>query len=187
MKTWQVVMLLGAAAAMISKDSGAEPDAGAKVVIPERVDTSKLPAFDAEPFPSEKSKTPTASEWKDAVHVRLTRVAPPQTECNAYRLREWMKIHCERRTAGLRLIAGSTDGVALWIPEASPEIDPGGFATMGKYGEVVFPVRPGDRRVFEAIDLDFGEWEGWGTSSAIVIEEQWLEGAKTPEIALLGR
>lgn len=112
--------IIAFAAVMISRDSIAQSDApggtrdaagSAKLNIPPRVDEAELPIFDAEPFPDGKSKTPTLAEWTVAPRVRLTRMARG-IGCTAKRVREWMKIRCERKTAGLRLIAGSTDGIA---------------------------------------------------------------------------
>jgi hypothetical protein len=178
------IALLFIAAATLSRDSSAAPDAGAaRVVIPPRVEEATLPAFDAEPFPEEKSQAPTPSEWKDVPRVRLSRVADGVTGCNAYRVREWIQIHCDRQTAGARLIAGSPSGIALWVPE--PLSKDNAFSTMGRFVEIVFPVRRGDRRVFETLDFDFGMYEGWGTAMGFFVEERWPEGAKSPEIALL--
>lgn len=69
------------------------------------------------------------------------------------------------------------------MPEALKADD--GFATVGRFVEIVFPVRRGDRRLFETFDFEFGEWEGFGTSPGLLVEEQWLEGADKPTIALL--
>jgi hypothetical protein len=178
------VALLSLAAAMMARDSVAEPDGGAaRVVIPAWVEEDQLPAFDAEPFPVDKSKAPKLGEWKDAPHVRLSRVAPRVTGCHASRIREWINVHCDRHTAGLRLVAGSTEGIALWVPEALPGDEMNKFSSMGRFGEIVFPVRPGDRRVFEWFDIE-AEYEGWGSQSSLLLEEQWRPGAR-PEIALL--
>ena len=176
-----------AAAADSSADQNAKASATAKprVVIPPWPDSAKLPAFDADAFPEDKSKAPSADEWKGAAEVRLSSTPPGITSCRSYRVREWMKVHCERRTAMLRLVAGSADGVALFTTDGVGDKESGGFwETMGKFGEVIFPVRRGDRRVFEWIDFDFGFYEGWGVDSAFLIEESWVEGAKNPEIAL---
>ena len=183
MKLWQL-SLIAIAATMTTRDSVAESDAGANkpLTIPPWVETADLPTFDAEAFPAEKSKVPTLSEWTAAPRVRLTRMTRTNG-CNAARVREWMKIHCDLKTAGLRLIAGSTDGIALWVPEPLNE---GELSTMGRFSEIVFPVRQGDRRVFELIRFEFGEWEGWGTTSSFLVEEEWLEGG-TPQIAMLAR
>ena len=168
-----------------SGDSIAKPDAGAedagaeKLTIPPRVEEKELPAFDAEPFPSEKSKPPTMNEWTAAPRVRLTRMSAG-IGCISKRVREWVKIRCEEPIGGLRLIAGSTDGIALWVAEKEF------IGSEGRFGEIVFPVRPGDARVFEVLRLDFGQWEGWGMDSVYLVEEEWSEGG-TPQIAMLKR
>lgn len=188
MKLWHL-SLIALAATMTSRDSVAQSDAGASkpLTIAPWVDPADLAAFDAEPFPTEKSKTPSIAEWTAAPRVRLTRMTRTNG-CNAARVREWVKIHCDLQTGGLRLIAGSTDGIALWVPEP---IKKGDFFTLGRFGEIVFPVRQGDRRIFELLrfNIDTGGWDGgvsWGTSSSFLVEEEWLEGG-TPQIAMLAR
>lgn len=189
------------AAAGMARSSAAGPDAGTlesappkpatadggapRVVIPPLVAEETLPAFDAEPFPEDKSKAPKPAEWKEAPRVRLSRVAERASDCRAYRVREWMKIHCDRLVAGLRLLAGSTEGIALWIWERPPGASDTQFFSSGHGADVIFPARRGDRRIFQAIDIDFGEYEGWGTAPGVLIEERWPERAKSPEIALL--
>ena len=183
MKLWHLP-LVALAATMTSRDSVAQSDAGADnpTTIPPWVDPAELPAFDAEPLPTEKSKAPTLAEWTAAQRVRLTRTSR-SIGCKASRVREWVKIRCEQQTAGLRLIAGSTDGIALWVPEPFGD---NVFGTLGRFSEIVFPVRQGDRRIFELVTLSLGEWEGWGTTSTYLVEEEWLEGG-TPQIAMLWR
>lgn len=178
------------------------------------------PAFDAQPFPSDKTKAPVDADWKDAIQVRLSRISPGvPSGCRAWRVREWMKIHCEEKTAGVRMLAGDRQGVSVFVAQSLPyDIpamakqfgveesavhenmekfpDDGWMArdwrlqTTGRFGEVVFPVRPGDRRVFEWLKLDI--WEGYdgppsvGAESTMILEEQWLEG-EAPRIALTKR
>jgi hypothetical protein len=175
--------LLLFAASMLALDSAAEPDGGARVVIPPWVDEADLPAFDAEPFPPEKTPPPSPAEWKAAPRVHLTRRAQRAEACNAYRVREWIKIHCSTLISGMRLLAGSTDGIALWVTEPPT---PGDVGAAGQFGELVFPVRPGDRRVFEVFGVEF-EYEGWGTFPLLLVEEMWRTGAAKPEVALLSR
>jgi hypothetical protein len=189
MKLWHLP-LIALVATMTSRDSIAQPDAGAgpdagatKLTIPPRVEESDIPMFDAEPFPQEKSKAPTPSEWTAAPRVRLTRMSRG-VGCTAKRVREWVKIRCDRQTAGLRLIAGSTAGIELWVAEVIPGEN--AFASIGRFSEIVFPVRQGDRRVFEVVMIELGFYEGWGTDSAFLIEEEWLEGG-APQIAMLSR
>lgn len=191
------------AVSMTSIDSGAQPSPSAsavpKVEIPPWPDQEALPAFNVEPFSDEKTKAPKLDEWKSAPAVRLSRVSPTISSCAARRLHEWIKIHCDIKTAGLRLLTGSNDGIALWVADAlftdkqladDSSLFSKYFETLGRFGEIVFPVRPGDRRVFEWLRLDV--WDNYegppsvGSTSSMFVEEQWLEGAK-PEIALLAR
>jgi hypothetical protein len=198
MKTTTLAALaLVALALSMSPDSMAGPggkpsasaSAAARVEIPPWPDPTKHVAFDAEPFAEDKSKAPSQDEWKGAAEVRLSHVAPLAASCRAYRVREWIKIHCERKTAALRLIAGSTEGVAMFTANGIGDRNTSStfFETMGRFGQLIFPVRRGDRRLFEWVDFDFGEWEGWGVDSSFVVEEAWPEGAKGPEIALRAR
>lgn len=174
--------LFAAAATLAVRGSIAGPS-GARLVIPPRVEQAELPPFDAEPFPEEKSKAPRPGEWKEARAVRLGRVARAARGCTAHRLREWVKIHCDRHTSGLRLLAGSAEGVEISVPEAATPQD--GLASVGRFFEIVFPVRRGDQRVFETFDFDFGLYDGFGTEPGLLVEEEWREGAPGPRIALL--
>lgn len=183
MKLWHI-SLIAIAATMTSRDSVAQSDAGAgrPTTIPPWVEVAELASFDAEPFPADKSRAPTLAEWTAAPRVRLTRT-PQRIGCSAKRVREWVKIRCDEQTAGLRLIAGSTDGIALWVPEPFGD---NVFGTVGRFSEIVFPVRQGDQRVFEIIRFEMGDWEGWGTTSTYLVEEEWLSGG-APQIAMMSR
>ena len=204
---WGVVALCAA-----SLDSMAQPapsakptasvsaTADAKVEIPPWPEKPDLPAFDHEPFGDEKTKTPDADDWKAAKQVRLSRVSRSvPSGCRAWRVREWMKIHCDLKTAGLRMLAGKSEGVSLVISESlvsekeamqNPELFSKHFETMGRIGQIVFPVRRGDRRVFEWLSLEIASGYDSGQSavprSTMILEEQWLDGDK-PYIALLWR
>jgi hypothetical protein len=182
MRTPHIALLL-LTAATLCRDSLAGPDAGApKVVIPPWVEEAQLPAFDAAPFPVEASAAPKDAEWKDVPAVRVSRVDERITGCRTYRLREWIKVHCERQTAGVRLVAGSREGVSMLVHETDVH-EPG--VGLGRSFDVVFPVRPGDRRVFEVFEVEDG-YEGWWPFSSLVIEERWAEGATGPTVAVLG-
>jgi hypothetical protein len=119
---------------------------------------------------------PTPAEWKPTTPVRLTDPLP--FECNAYRLREWVKIRCSHlQTAELAFLGGERDGVTLFV---DPPPKDGSPASPG--GEIVFPVRRGDRRVFEW--SMFGEsYEGIGFPQlAFLISESWAPDEPAPVI-----
>jgi hypothetical protein len=180
MKTGHVALVI-VALSMASIDSIAQSGApSAKVVIPEWKKPVDFPAFDAEPFPEEKSKTPKPDEWKAAPEVHVTRVASwLGRQCRVYRVREWMRVHCDRSGGGVRLLAGNASEVVLWVEPARAE------NVFGNAAEAIFPVRRGDGRVFELFSFGSDGWEGVSTETGVLIEEQWLEGAARPSVALL--
>ncbi len=151
-----------AIAATLSLDSGAqEPSGGAA-------------RYDGQPLPTDPSKAPAPDEWDRAATVRI-RAPRPIGNCGAKLLREWIAIRCEGKMAGAGLVAGSAAGVAIAVDEKD-----------GTFVAITFPLRPGDRRVFEL----FGREEQYGgewPASAMILDEQWLEGATSPEIAAYPR
>ncbi len=154
----------GASAAPAGSDSLADVGPGS------------MPSLENPPFPEEKSPRPTAAEWKPTTPLLLKDRLP--FECNAYRVREWIKIRCSKlMTAELASLSGSRDGVLLFVDPPPP----GGFpASPG--GEIVFPLRKGDRRVFEW--SMFGEsYEGVGFPTlAFMISASWAPDEPNPVI-----
>jgi len=153
-----------AAFALRPAPAAALPDAGA----------GALPPFDAAPFPEEKTPMPKPADWKPATPVALT--SPLPRACNAYRVREWVKIHCsDRQTSSLALLGGSSEGVGFFLVPSSF-----GGAPMG--GDIIFPVRRDDRRMIEY--STFGDsYEGVGTPEFdFMISESWAPGEPGPII-----
>ncbi len=138
----------------------------------QRLDAGVLPRFDASPFAEEKTPAPTPAEWKPVDPVALT--ASTRTDCNAYRLREWVRIRCHLGTSVLAQIGGSREGVSLFVEPQN------NWMPLG--GEVMFPVRRGDRRVFEW--STFGDsYDGIGTPEvAFMISESWAPGDAAPTL-----
>ncbi|EYF03753.1 hypothetical protein [Chondromyces apiculatus] len=133
-------------------------------------------ALGAEPFPAEPSKRPTAAEWADAGVVRLTRSGPATAGCRTYRVREWLRFRCPDLTfSAVSLLGGRTEGVAFWI---TPPKD----SDLTRGGEVMFPVRRGDRRAFQILTFGPGYDGPFTLLPAIVLQEQWLEDDPEPTI-----
>jgi hypothetical protein len=137
-------------------------------------DAGLPPRFDEQPFPEEKTPAPTRDEWKAAPRVGLTDQNTPL--CHAYRVREWMKIDCTFLTSGIAELGGSRDGVLLYLKLHDKD------ATIPEGGEIIFPVRRGDRRVFEW--STFGDtYEGVGSPEvALVFSESWTADELGPTI-----
>lgn len=131
--------------------------------------------FEIDPPGAEKSPPPTAKEWVDASSVKLTRTSPGASGCSARRVREWLRVRCPVNTFAISLLGGSNEGLAFWI---GPESE-------GRFGEVQFPLRRGDRRVVQF----------WGTKTdpagvgelapTLVLQEQWIEGEAAPMVSVL--
>jgi hypothetical protein len=164
-KAFLGTLALSAALALRPGASAADPaDAGAP-----------LPRFDAEAWSDEKTPLPTLAEWKPTTPVALTDPLP--SGCNAYRVREWVKVRCSKlRTSTVALLGGSRDGVGLFLDPLRNELE----SPQG--GEIVFPARRGDRRVFEW--STFGDaYDGPGSPTvAFLISEAWLSGDGAPTL-----
>ncbi|WP_437538917.1 hypothetical protein WME79_22715 [Sorangium sp. So ce726] len=162
------------AAASAATDAGARnataTDAGA-------TDAGDELPLDAAPFPPEPSKQPTAVEWKAAPRVRLSRAGPAAAGCRAYRAREWLRIRCPELTvSAISLLGGKSEGVAFWIDPAR------GGSELPRGGEVMFPIRRGDRRVIQILTFGPGYDGPFTLLPAIVIQEQWLEDEPAPTV-----
>jgi hypothetical protein len=137
-----------------------------------------LPAFDALPFAEEKSPKPNKEEWKDAQEVALSEGTLIGSFCKSYRLREWIRIRCDHTTTAQMVVrCGNPEDVFMVLDRLPDE-----WATFPEGGEIVFPLRRGDRRLIEWTSVDFGYK---GASSALpwmLISETWLPGEDKPTV-----
>jgi hypothetical protein len=124
------------------------------------------------------NKSPKLSDWQTATRVRITRRGPRAEGCRAWRTRAWIKVHCAAmRTTALSLLGGSFRGVSMWMRE------PPAGSPAPEAAEVIFPIRPGDRRIFEF--FSFGETYGGSmVSPGLLLQEYWIEGASAPTIVM---
>jgi hypothetical protein len=155
----------------------AKPSASAAVAPAPHVEGKSL---DADPPSAEISKTPKAEEWSAAPAVKLARNVPG---CNAYRVREWLKIHCSGFPgAGASLVSGSRDGVLVWVDPAGGE---GPDAMMKpRDAEVVFPLRRGDGRLFQIAQFGEGYDGPIGWNNAYAVSEYWVDGEPAPIVTI---
>jgi hypothetical protein len=138
------------------------------------------PSLDVDPPSAEVSKTPKMDEWNAAMKVKLARNVPG---CNAYRVREWLKIHCSGFPgAGASLVTGSRDGVLVWVDPAGGD----GPDAMAKPrdAEVVFPLRRGDGRIFQIAQFGEGYDGPIGWNNAYAISEYWIDGEPAPIVTI---
>lgn len=133
--------------------------------------------FEPIPAPQEKPKVPDAAEWQSATPVRFTARGPRAKACRMLRVREWLKVKCERQTTAVALMGGTADGAVFRLPDA-PEGQPAPTSA-----EVTFPVKPGDRRVFEL--FSYGPaYGGSMISPGLVLQEHWVAGEPAPVVVI---
>jgi hypothetical protein len=136
-------------------------------------------AFAADPPSAEVTPPPKPDEWKAAPVVRLSRDVEA---CRAYRVREWLKIHCAGfPAAGASLLAGTRTGVGLWV---DPPRDPGDEMKTLRSAEVIFPLRRGDGRLFQIGQFGEGYDGPVAWNLAFTISEQWIEGDGAPIVSV---
>jgi hypothetical protein len=138
-----------------------------------------MKGMEDDPPGPEKTPNPTLDEWKTAAKLKLTRA---DKRCNAYRVREWVKIHCSFPAAGAALMAGNPEGVAVWVDRTSMEIEQVAFKPRGV--DIIFPVRRGDARYFELYEW-FAEYmfpsAQFVTAS---VSACWVDGEPAPVISM---
>jgi hypothetical protein len=144
---------------------------------------AKLGVIDG--WPTSPSAAPTAAEWASASPVPMVR---PNAGCSASRVREWLRVSCrfgDTMIKGIRVIAGAEDVKIEERPleQGVPRLDQWGSPTM-RGSMVVFPVRPGDRRLIEFVERMFEGRYTSGEDAAAVISAVWLPGEAGPTIVV---
>jgi hypothetical protein len=128
-------------------------------------------------LPSAKSARPKPGEWKDATVVRFDRVSARAARCEARVVREWLRFRCERDVAAVSQLGGTIDDVAAlaWQDSKDPKITG---------GEVIFPLRRGDRRAIQVWTFAPGYDGPLTVTPDFVIQEDWLDGRRPVILAL---
>ena len=135
-------------------------------------------ALQAAPKPTaaeKRSPVPTAKEWVTAEPAKLSRTSSAAKDCAASRVREWLRVHCRRKTFAISLLGGTSEGLSFWI---GPEAD-------GQPGEVQFPLRRGDRRVVQLWKQGTDEDGHVVPEPSLVLQESWLDADPEPTISVL--
>jgi hypothetical protein len=150
-------------------DASDDADADAGVV---------LPAFDEAPFPEEKSARPKDAEWKAMPAVAVSPGSYIPYSCKVYRIREWMQIRCTESTGQITMLGGNNpEDVTARLDPIMEEWNP-----FPNGAEIVFPVRRGDRRVFEWLGVEFGYRGANTATSFLVISEAWMPWEEKPTV-----
>lgn len=131
-------------------------------------------------WPAATSPAPRAAEWDAAEALTATRVAGERAaRCRVDRVREWLRIRCkDLPTAAIGALGGDAKGLRY-------EIQPAGDNRVPGDGQVILPVRRGDRRAL--LWWTFGEgYDGPLTVvPAITIQQSWLPSRQAPVLTLV--
>lgn len=136
------------------------------------------PSYAQVPFSDERTPKPKDKEWATAERVAIGRVSMAlPTSCEARRLHEWIRIRCNTSTGSIALLGGNHEGLSLHLDPLKEEFD-----SFANGGEIVFPVRRGDRRVIEWLTVEFGYKGANSLTPFFVLSESWLPGEERPTI-----
>jgi len=139
-----------------------------------------LPAFDEQPFPEEKSPRPKDAEWTTAPILGLSDGGNARYACTAQRIREWMRFACKTDLAAVTMLGGNApEDVLVRLAPMKEE-----WERVPPAGEVVLPVRRGDRRVIEWTGVEFGYKWSMAASSYATIDEHWLPEEEKPYVIM---
>jgi hypothetical protein len=151
-----------------------EPEPAGEVTMPPPVATLSEPVpertLEDDPPSDERTPRPTATEWRVAASVQLSRLEP---RCKAQRVREWLRITCPaRRLAAMELLAGPREGVSF------------DYHVNGHEQSLELPLRRGDRRVLQIVEV--ASWSKYTVDydTAFAISEEWLAGAEAPTVVV---
>jgi hypothetical protein len=163
-------------------DSGADSgvDGGASSVADEAEKAPPVyPSFAQVPFSDERTPKPKDKEWATAERVAIDGLAGMAfpTPCETRRLHEWIRIRCTTATGSIALLGGNHEGLSLHLDPLKEEFD-----SFANGGEIVFPVRRGDRRVIEWLTVEFGYKGANSLTPFFVLSESWLPFEERPTI-----
>lgn len=186
MKIHVALPLIAAGALLAGADAGADTDAGADA------DAGAVAATGEElpflgPVPQERSKPPTIAEWDAAKDISAPGLAG---YCWLRRVREWLRARCEVRPGNtIDLVAGKSADVYFSVKIGGglcvPDEQEGQICW--DLMEAVFPLRRGDRRLFQwtlkGFSSSYGGLTGDG-ETFLVLSEVWLDDEPGPTVAM---
>lgn len=130
-------------------------------------------------WPTGSSAPPTAAEWEARMRVNLGRTYGDKAgTCDVRLIDEWIRVRCASfKTSAITQLGGANTGV-------HSAIEPPGADRLPGAGELIFPVRPGERRVFLFWTLGPGYDGPLTVVPAVTVQSQWLAGSENPSITL---
>lgn len=125
-------------------------------------------AAESRDFPAVASGSPKPAEWQSSQPFDVSRrVGSVSAHCETRRVREWIRVRCPAlRVSAITQLGGSAEGARLNLDPKSADGLPAG-------GELAFPIRPGESRVFLFWTLGEGYDGPLTVIPAIVVQSEW--------------
>ncbi len=166
---------------------GQQPSSSAAVSPPAltmRPDPVDSPALSTIDLPTIKSDKPKRDEWGAARLVRVEARGARGRRCEAYLLREYMRVRCPQNVGAVRQLLGSTADVEVLVT-TKPK-DKSGYTEVWKPphgGDVVFPLRKGESFLFQFFEIVEG-YEGWGIGEGAMVDVSWPTSRNAPTVVV---
>jgi hypothetical protein len=128
-------------------------------------------------FPEEKTPRPKDADWEGVMADQIDIKGLP-SGCSALRIEEWVRVRCGSTLASIGLVGGDRTDVSVRMDPVNEDF----LVPASSGGEMVFPVRRGDRRLFEWVAVEFGYKGMTSTGPLFVLSEVWLPGDDTPAL-----
>jgi cytochrome c peroxidase len=94
--------------------------------------------------------------------------------CSVRREGAWFHVTCPKVVAGIQLLAGTVAGTETWFGQREDFV--------GSTGHLVFPLREGDRKVFQFTqEVSLGRW-GSTYASLSFVQVEWVRGQAEPTL-----
>ena len=165
--------------ASASVSAAASASANAPVGPPKR--EPPIEVLEKQTIPTEKSPVPKLDEWLKARPVEVFRHDYNSANCIVLRVREWLKVKCDMRVGAIYQHSGNPEGVLFWVgPKLEIYLD----IESKNGGEMIFPLRPGDRRLLQFFELRQDPCVGIGFDPSVIVDETWIEGEPGPIVVL---
>lgn len=176
----RILALLGGAAllaaALLSPAVRAsDPPAAVSAASSANAPPAPLPTLRGADIPTETSKEPKNSEWKDGKKVQPHR--GEMKGCEFVLLREWLRVTCKRAT-GATLVAGDPEGVKMFTSGRTTWDENDLFTVL-----LVTPLRRGRSQVYTFLDVESLGYEGSALGEGGAMSILWREGQEDPVIA----
>ncbi len=136
--------------------------------------SNQVPSASPLTWPRTTTAAPSSEQWHTATVVPATRTVGAKAQrCRVRRVEEWASIRCEgMKISAMTQLGGDSKGVSF-------HLDAPGSDRLPTEGVLVFPLRPGDRRVFSLWTLGDGYDGPLTVVAGVVVQAEWIDEAAT--------